>query len=135
MKVVFYNIRKSADKLSRLVKCAKEHFESQKALLFLVPDKKSELFLDQLLWQNAAFLPHAAAEEASSELLVISQKKELLHLAKHIFNLTFEPLSVNEKEVQVIYEFDDGSDLKKKQLSKKKFIFYHQLKIPIEAKS
>lgn len=132
MKVVFFNVKKPLDKLVKLVKCAKLHFEKKKALVFLVSDKKSEQFLDHLLWKNAAFLPHTVPEGPTKELIIISPQKEPLNNAKHIFNLTAETL--DPKEFQVIYEFDDGSNWQKKALSKKKFAFYHNLKAQIEAK-
>ncbi len=138
MKVVFYTVKKPFDKVINLIKCAKEHFESQRPLLFLVSDQKSAEFVDHILWQNAAFLPHCISESITDELIVIAikpaQQKEAiapLNQAKQIFNLTPEPIRQN---FQTIYEFDDSSNLQKKALSKKKFIFYHGLKIQIEAK-
>ena len=132
MKVIFYSSKKPVDKLVTLIKCAKIHFEKQKPLIFFVTDQEGEQFLDQLLWQNAAFLPHIVSNDTSDELILISRKKELLNNAKYIFNLTSEPLNI--PNFQIIYEFDDKADFKKKMLSKKKFTFYHNLKVQIEAK-
>lgn len=132
MKVIFYDVKKSLDKLIKLTHCAKIHFENQKPLVFFVPDSKAEQFVDHVLWQNAAFLPHATDEEETEDLIIISKQKEILTNAKYIFNLTPNPLNIND--FKIIYEFDDKTDLKKKMLSKKKFNFYHDLKLQIEAK-
>lgn len=126
--VILLNVKKSYEKLIKIVKISNYHFQNEKRLLFLVSDKKSQQFIDDFLWREPSFgfLPHGIFP--SKDIITISQK--VSDDIFYIFNLTPEP--IKEISNQIIYEFDDQSDPKKASISKKKFKFYKKEKVAIE---
>jgi DNA polymerase IIIc chi subunit len=134
LKIIFFQIKKQADKLAHITKTASLHFETRKPLLFLVGDETSQNYLDELLWKEPrfSFLPHVISEIPLEETIVISQKRANLNEAQYIFNLTPNPIF--DLECKVIYEFDDYTDKDKAIISKKKFKLYKEGGYLIEAR-
>lgn len=135
-KIIFIEVKKSLEKIINIIQITKWHFEklylnksSKKILVFLVSDEKSKKFIDDILWKEPkiSFIPHSV-----NKLDFITITKEEIKDASYIFNLTESPLSILPKEI--IYEFDDQTDLKKMQISKKKYKFYKEKSLTIESK-
>lgn len=122
-KVVFFQVRKSSDKIINICKIANSHFAKAVSLLFYVSDNKSQKYVDELLWMEPkfSFLPHTSTEEKVEDCIVISQKMDISK-AEHIFNLTPNPII--DQRWKIIYEFDDLSDKQRTQISKNKFRYY-----------
>lgn len=123
MNIVFFPVKDSSSKLSRLHQTAHIHLAKKEPLLFLVPDKASFDFLDRLLWSSPAegFLPHP------SSLLTIA-----LQLDAHfptVFNL--RPIPLIEPGIKTVYEFEDHTSSEKFQLSKQRYQGYRAQKFPI----
>jgi DNA polymerase IIIc chi subunit len=130
-KVIFLQIKKSLEKLLKITKIANLHFESGKRLLFLVADEKAQKFMDEFLWKepNFSFLPHSCNEN-SKEIIIISQK--IVGNINYIFNLTASPIL--DLCCLGVYEFDECSDLSKMRIAKRKFKFYKEKNLNIEAR-
>lgn len=133
-KIVFFQIKKSSEKLLRITQIASNHFENKKHLLFLTPDEKALKFVDDLLWNEPkfSFLPHVTSDVLCEELIVITQKPINLNHSQCIFNLTQEPIL--DLPCSIIYEFDDATDKNRSSVSKKKFQTYREKNFLIEAR-
>ena len=130
-KVIFLQIKKSLEKLLKITKIANLHFDNKKRLLFLVADDKAQKFIDDFLWKepNFSFLPHSCSEK-SRETIIISQK--IVSNINYIFNLTSDPIV--DLCCLGIYEFDECTDLPKMRNAKRKFKFYKEKNLTIEAR-
>ncbi len=119
MNIVFFPVKDTSAKLTKLCRVAEHHLVQKEPLLFLVPDKTSFDFLDKLLWSGVNFLPHP------TNLLTISM--ELLPFSS-IFNLRPSALLEGGK---TIYEFEDHTSAEKFQLSKQRYQTYRDQNFPI----
>jgi DNA polymerase IIIc chi subunit len=119
MNIVFFPVKDTSSKLTKLCRVAKDHLVQKEPLLFLVPDKAAHDFLDKLFWSSDNFLPHP------SNLLTIST--ELLPFAS-VFNLRPSALLEGTKTV---YEFEDHTSAEKFQLSKHRYQTYRDQNFPI----
>lgn len=120
MNIVFFPVKDTSSKLTKLCRLAQQHLVQKEPLLFLVPDKASYDFLDKLLWSSDNFLPHP------TPLLTIST--ELL-ACPYIFNLRPSPLL--EADSKTLYEFEDHTSAEKFQLSKHRYQTYRDQNFPI----
>jgi len=120
MNIVFFPVKDTPFKLSRLCRIAEQHLHQKEPLLLLVPDKAAFDFLDKLLWTGETFLPHPTA------LLTISL--ELLAHFPTVFNL--RPSALLE-DVKTLYEFEDHTSSEKLQLSKHRYQTYRDRNFPI----
>jgi DNA polymerase IIIc chi subunit len=123
MNIVFFPVKDTPSKLSKLCRLAQHHLEKKEPLLLLVPDKNSFDFLDKLLWSTPAdsFLPHP------SPYLAIS-----LDLDAHfssVFNL--RPVPLLDSTVKTVFEFEDHTSSEKLQLSKHRYQAYRDQNFPI----
>ncbi len=134
-RVIFYQVKDNGAKLQRIIETAKTHFVKKEPLLIFVEDARSQQFVDELLWKSpeTSFLPHAAADDLTSELIVITKAKANLNQAKAAFNLCPTPLLI-EGPFKIIYEFEDMTNLVKKNLSSLRFDAYKQAGSPLEAR-
>lgn len=134
VKVVFFQIKKSSEKLLKISQTATNHFENKKHLLFMVPDEKVLKYVDDLLWNEPkfSFLPHVISDIPCDDLIVITQKNFNPNRSLHIFNLTQNPIF--DLSCSVIYEFDDSSDNLRFSISQKKFNTYKEKGFFIEAR-
>ncbi len=120
MNIVFFPVKDTPSKLTRLIKTAQQHLSQKEPLLFLVPDKASYDFLDKLLWSGDNFLPHP------TPLLTLST--ELL-ACPTIFNL--RPSALLDAGSKTIYEFEDHTSAERFQLSKHRYQIYRDQNFPI----
>jgi len=131
-KVIFFEIKRSFQKLDKIIGAAHYHYKSSHRLLILSPNEKATSFIEDLLWKEPkeSFLPHNMDE---NDLILISHNRDLLKKPIHyIFNLTdfFLDLSLPER---TIYEFDDITNEDKKKIVKEKFQFYHKKNYQIQS--
>ena len=133
--VVFLQIQKNTQKIEKIIDTVTYHFEKKEPFQFIVSDENSKNFLDDLLWQNpiTGFLPHKTSNLPCKDMIVITLEKEILNQAKTVFNLTKEPLALDQS-FRIIYEFDDQSKPEKSEISKKKYHFYKERKYYIESR-
>lgn len=133
--VVFLEIHKNTQKIKKIIDTVAYHFEKKEPFQFIVSDENSKNFLDDLLWKTpiTGFLPHKTSNLPCNDMIIITLEKEILNQAKTVFNLTQEPLNLNQS-VRIIYEFDDQSNPEKTQISKKKYHFYKEQKYYIESR-
>jgi DNA polymerase IIIc chi subunit len=120
MNIVFFPVKDTSSKLTKLCRIAQQHLAQKEPLLFLVPDKTSFEFLDKLFWSSENFLPHP------TPLLMISL--ELLS-CPFVFNLRSSALTAGG--VKTIYEFEDHTSAEKFQLSKHRYQTYRDQNFPI----
>ena len=121
--VLLIKVQNNNQKLTAIIKQAKEHFDRHEPLLFLVENTFAKDYIDKLLWTHPqdSFLPH------TGELLLIDQK---LHPDyKHIFNLTADPLT--DLKSATIYELDDQSSPRKQDAFKRRYHAYKRLNFSI----
>jgi DNA polymerase IIIc chi subunit len=135
-RVIFFQIKETADKLKNISEMAHFHFERKEPLLILVEDLKAQNFVDELLWKQPAssFLPHTSIDEPCSDWVVISKNKKNVNNAKVVFNLCPTPLAI-EGPFRIIYEFEDLTTPYKKNLSSLRFDAYKQAGYLIEARN
>lgn len=119
MNIVFFPVKDTSSKLTKLCKIAQQHLIQKDPLLFLVPDKAALEFLDKLFWSSDIFLPHP------TPLLTIST--EIISCSS-IFNLRSSALLEGTKTV---YEFEDHTSPEKFQLSKHRYQTYRDQNFPI----
>lgn len=119
MNIIFFPVKDTSSKLTKLCRIAQSHLAQKEPLLFLVPDKASYDFLDKLFWSSDNFLPHP------TDFLAIST--EPLPFAS-IFNLRPSALLEGAKTV---YEFEDHTSAEKLQLSKHRYQTYRDQNFPI----
>jgi DNA polymerase IIIc chi subunit len=119
MNIVFFPVKDTSSKLTKLCRIAHHHLVQKEPLLFLVPDKAAHDFLDKLFWSLDNFLPHP------TNLLTIST--ELLPFSS-VFNLRPSALLEGAKTV---YEFEDHTSAEKFQLSKHRYQTYRDQNFPI----
>ncbi len=134
-RIVFFQVMDNATKLRRIVETAQGHFEKKEKLLLLVEDIKSQQFVDDLLWKlpESSFLPHAAADEVSTDWIAISKSKKNVNGATLAFNLCPTPLFL-DTPLRIIYEFEDLTTPSKKTLSSLRFDAYKKANYLIEAR-
>lgn len=119
MNIVFFPVKDTSAKLSKLCQMAQHHLAQKEPLLFLVPDKTSFDFLDKLFWSGENFLPHPTS--------LITLSTEPLPFAS-VFNLRSSALLEGPK---TIYEFEDHTSVEKFQLSKHRYQTYRDQNFPI----
>jgi len=132
-KVIFFETKRSSQKLDKIIGAAHYHFKSDNKLLILTPNEKVSEFVQELLWKEPkdSFLPHNTDE---NDVIVISHEKKFLEKPIHyIFNLTDIPLDLFSPK-RTIYEFDDVVNETKKKIAKEKFQFYHRKKYQIQSR-
>jgi len=118
MNIVFFPVKDTTAKLTKLCRIAEGHLAQKEPLLFLVPDKAAYDFLDKLFWSSDNFLPHPTLLTISTELLPCSS----------VFNLRPSALLEGAK---TIYEFEDHTSPEKFQLSKHRYQTYRDQNFPI----
>ena len=124
MNIVFFTVKDTPSKLTKLYRISEQHLMQKEPLLLLAFDKNSFDFLDKLLWSSPpeSFLPHP------SSFLAISQ--EVLPHFPTIFNLRPTPL-LEAAGIKTIYEFEDHTSSEKFQLSKQRYQNYRDGHFPI----
>ena len=134
-RVIFFQVKENGAKLQRIIEIAHAHLEKKEPLLIFVEDIRSQQFVDELLWKSpqTGFLPHIAADDLTTDLIVITKTKANLNQAKAAFNLCSTPLLI-EGPFKIIYEFEDMTALVKKNLSSLRFDAYKQAGYPLEAR-
>ena len=130
-RVIFFQANNNQSKLNKLLQISLYHFEKAEDLFILTPDEKATKFVDDLLWENpkSSFLPHSRKETFSNEKILISSTQK--NLFPFLFNLTEKVIQIVDS-LKLIYEFDDVTSPKKKDLSGKKFKFYKEKGFLIE---
>jgi DNA polymerase IIIc chi subunit len=134
-RVVFFQVRDSASKLSRIAEMAHLHFEKKEPILILVEDDRSVDFVDELLWKlpPTSFLPHVATDEMTTDYVAIAKVKKNVNSAHIAFNLCSTPLLI-EGPFRIIYEFEDLTAPNKKNLSSLRFDAYKSAGYLIESR-
>lgn len=135
-RIVFFQVRDSQMKLSRLTETVRSHFEKKEHLILFVEDDKTLKYVDELLWKfpETSFLPHAIADEVTSDWVAIAKMKKNVNGARVAFNLCSTPLLI-EAPFRVIYDFEDLTNPHRKNLSSLRFDAYKQAQFLIEARS
>lgn len=133
-RIVLLQVNTNQKKIERLYQVLQHHFTQKEHIMLFVPDQKTYLFVDELLWKfpEDSFLPHITSNSKTKDLIVITQKRENLNQAKFAFNLSPTPLL--RKDFLLIYDFDDRTSPHKKTLSHKKFQAYKEAKWTIESR-
>jgi len=128
--IVFYSVRDTQDKLAKLCSIAKRHFDLGEALLIMTADEKARDFVDELLWRlpSESFLPHLATDMPCQDPIAVTCSRENINQARAIFNLTPEPLFIDNL---TIYEFDERSTPQRSQASEARFKAYRDRGLPI----
>jgi DNA polymerase IIIc chi subunit len=126
MKVVFYPVKTTNAKLSKIVGVASSHFEKGDPILFLVSDEAAWNFLDKLFWTTPAesFLPHPSS--------LIQIRYQLDAACGAVFNLTPAPLF--QESIKTLYELEDHTSTEKLQAAQDRYHAYRkeQLQIVVE---
>lgn len=120
MNVIFFPVKDTASKLTKLCQIAQKHLAEKDPLLFLVPDKASYDFLDKLFWSSDHFLPHPT--------FLLTLSTELISCSS-VFNL--RPSALLEGGSKTVYEFEDHTSAEKFQLSKHRYQVYRDQNFPI----
>ncbi|MES2273666.1 MAG: DNA polymerase III subunit chi [Chlamydiota bacterium] len=133
-RVIFFQVREIAAKLSKIAETARTHFQKKEPFLIVVEDLRAQEFVDELLWKfpSISFLPHSATDEPTTDWIAITKIKKNVNGAKIAFNLCSTPLLI-EGPFRIIYELEDLTAPVKKNLSSMRFDAYKQLGWLIEA--
>ena len=134
-RIVLFQVRDPKLKLARLAEIGAFHFERKEHLIIFADDDKAVQFVDEFLWKtpSTSFLPHAALNEASSELIAVTKVKKNLNSARFAFNLCSTPLYI-EGPFKAIYDFEDLTTPAKQQLSALRFDAYKKSQYLIESR-
>lgn len=130
-KTIFFQVSSGEQKLMRISNIAARSFTDKSPLLFIAQDIKAAEFVDKSLWAYPvhSLLPHEFTLTHTKEIICISLPKYNPNEARHIFNLTSEPIL--DDFFHTIYEFDDTSSEKKAQVSKEKYHTYKEEKFAL----
>lgn len=125
-KIIFYQVKDSSSKLSKICQTALQHFSQKEPLLILVPDQAALDFVDALLWKypEESFLPHGTD---SKDLITIGTK--YFDGVRFLFNLCPDPISFTD--VYTIYELEDLTSPAKAEASQSRYTYYRQKEYPI----
>ena len=134
-RVVFYQVKDAASKLSRIAETAGHHFLRKEKILILVEEDKALAFVDELLWKHLpdSFLPHSIANAKTDDWIAITKNKSNVNDARIAFNLCPTPLLI-EGPFRFIYDFEDLTSAAKKNLSQIRFDAYKQAQYLIESR-
>jgi hypothetical protein len=129
-KSIFFKVQNNHEKITKIIQTANFYFLKNTPLAFVVPDEKTQSFMDDLLWKipSFSFLPHS---KDNSEIIQIPIFSPNLDLPKHIFNLC--PFALSIPSFFTLYEWEDHSEEEKKKLSQKKLQTYQEQNIPIQS--
>ncbi len=135
IRIVFFQVRKPALKISRLIETVTTHFDRKEPFLISTEDEKAVQYIDELLWKypSTSFLPHQASEEPIDSLIAITRYKKNINQARFVFNLCPTPLMI-EGAFRMIYEFEDLTSPARQQLSIHRFDAYKKAGYLIEAR-
>jgi len=135
-RVIFFQVKNTADKLKYICETAQIHFEKKEHFLFLVDDLKAQEFVFDLLWKQpeTSFLPHVSADEETQEFITITKIKKNVNQARIAFNLCATPLLI-EGPFRLIYEFEDLTTPGKNKLSSLRFDAYKAAHFMIESRA
>ncbi|MGH2613397.1 MAG: DNA polymerase III subunit chi [Rhabdochlamydiaceae bacterium] len=127
MKVIFYPVKTTDAKLTKIVEVATIHFTKGEPILFFVPDEAAWEFLDKLFWSTPAdsFLPHP------SKFIQIRHTFNPAYTT--VFNLS--PTSLLQPTIKTLYELEDHTSAEKLKASQDRYHTYrtHALQIIVEA--
>lgn len=126
-RVVFFQVKDTSTKLSKICQTALSHFEKKEPMVILAPNQTAIEFIDALLWRfpEESFLPHSISDHPGTELITITSVLENLDQASRIFNLTNHPIFFKET-IKIIYELEDFTSPEKKQLSEQRYLAYRK---------
>ena len=135
-RVIFFQVRSSADKLKMLCETTQSHFDKKEHFLILVEDLKTEEFVNELLWKTpeTSFLPHTAGDEKTQDLIAITKTKNNVNEARVAFNLCPTPLVI-DTPFRIIYELEDLTNPNKSKLSCLRFDAYKARHFMIELRT
>lgn len=126
-KIVFFPVKKTSDKLTKITSVATSHFERGEPILFLVQDDTGWEFLDKLFWATPpdSFLPHP------SKLIQIRHHLDPAFGA--VFNLSPTPLF--QESIKTLYELEDHTSPERLKASQDRYHAYRlkELQIIINA--
>lgn len=134
-RIVFFQVREPQAKLFRLAEMVRSHFEKKEHLTLFVEDDSVLKYVDELLWKlpETSFLPHAIAEDSTSDWIALTKSKKNVNGARFAFNLCSTPLLI-EAPFRIIYDFEDLTSPNRKHLSSLRFDAYKQAHFLIEAR-
>lgn len=133
MKVRFYEVHSSLEKLQILEKICIELLEKKIPLHCIIDEPKLLTYVDNLLWSltQESFFPHRIANEAGKALISLGQAAQAPFTCSHFLNFSKEPFLANDDAT--IYEFDDQTLPIKRQATQKKYHAYKMHHAEIEA--
>ncbi len=122
-KVIFYPVRTTSAKLTKLLEIATTHFHKAEPLLFLVPDEAAWEFLNNLFWSTPpeSFLPHPC------RLIQIRHTLSSYPLEPPpgtVFNLC--PTPVLHENLKILYELEDSTSAEKLKASQQRYHAYRE---------
>ena len=87
--VIFLKTPSNESKMNAICKSVWHHFNQGHAILIAVPNHDAALYVDQLLWRfpEESFLPHAIADVATTERVVITVAGTNVNQASILLNL------------------------------------------------
>ncbi|NGX56108.1 MAG: DNA polymerase III subunit chi [Candidatus Anoxychlamydiales bacterium] len=131
-KVIFFFVKDIKTKLLRIIQTSLKHFESKEKLLIKVQDEASLKYVDELLWKEPkeSFLPHVISEKKNDDFIVLTKSQDNLNESYYLFNLCQDTIDLNAS-YRVIYDFDDHTNITKKENSKKRYQIYRKLNFDI----
>lgn len=126
LKVVFFPVKDTSTKLSKICQTALSHFEKKEHFLIIAANHTALDFIDHLLWRlpEESFLPHTMTDMPSKDLICLSLEKTNINQASYVFNLLSEPLFMQDDYVKTIYEFEDMTSPDKQKSSKERYMAY-----------
>lgn len=124
-KINFLRVTNNQEKLFVLTKIIQKHFDLNHKVLILCETQEVATYIDQLIWRlpEDSFLPHAIANEASNEAVVITCQKENLNNASILLNLCNE-INPAFEAYQTVYELYDETHPVKAESSKQRNAAY-----------
>jgi DNA polymerase III subunit chi len=126
-KIVFFQVKDTSSKLSKICQTALFHFEKKESLLILTPNQTVVEFVDALLWRfpEDSFLPHSISDAPCADLIAITATLANVNQACRVFNLNTDPVFWKEP-IKIIYELEDLTSPEKKQLSQNRYAAYRK---------
>jgi DNA polymerase IIIc chi subunit len=119
--VIFLRAATNESKMSAICKSVQHHFNLGHTILIAVPSHDAALYVDQLLWRfpEESFLPHAIADAATTERVVITMVGTNVNQASILLNLCPMASSIC-MQFTTVYELLDETHPDKLRLSQQR---------------
>lgn len=125
--IFFHTVEKTPVKLLAIYRICHHVFSEKEPVTIRVSDKKTALFVDDLLWKMPleGFIPHEIADQTTLCPIAISTEKRSPNGSRTLLNLTSQAVNPLE-EWNVIYELEDRTSEEKLENAKQRYRHYEQ---------